>query len=76
MVKATVVNNIVTNIIEIEEAQCDEYADVAGVTLFDVEPWGLTMGDTYDGESFWRDGVKLPARQQRTPEHDEIAPRN
>lgn len=60
MIKAVVMENTVTNIIEIDEKNAVAYATLTGAVLFDVEPWGLTMGDTYDGTDFYRDGVKLP----------------
>lgn len=60
MAKAVVSDNIVTNIIEIEEQNVAKYETLTGTVLFDVAPLGLTMGDTYDGTDFYRNGVKLP----------------
>ncbi len=60
MRKAIVKNGVVENVIEIEADACAEYAAVAECELFDIAPWGIWIGDTYDGVDFWRGEQKLP----------------
>lgn len=60
MIKAVVKDNVVINIIEIDGNNFCDYETLTETALFDVNPLGLTMGDTYDGTDFYRDGVKLP----------------
>lgn len=66
MIKAVVKDNVVINIIEIDEKNVSGYETLTETALFDANPLGLTMGDTYDGADFYRDGVKLPIVVENT----------
>ena len=66
MIKAVVVENTVTNTIEIDEKNVADYEAITGTALFDCEALGLMIGDTYDGTDFYRDGVKLPIVVERS----------
>lgn len=66
MIKAVVKENSVINIIEIDEKNVSSYETLTKTALFDVNLLGLTMGDTYDGTDFYRDGVKLPIVVENT----------
>lgn len=66
MIKAVVQNNVVINIIEIEERNVQEYESLTETSLFDTQPLGIAIDDTYDGTDFYRDGVKLPIVVENT----------
>lgn len=70
MQKAVVENGLVENIIEIEEPAMEGYCAVAQCELFDLNPWGLRIGDIYDGTNFYRNGVKLPLEEEVSADPD------
>lgn len=73
MVKAVVEDGVVSNLIEIEETEVDEYCMLAGCQLFDTSPWGLIIGDVYSGNDFWREGQRLPAPEEPDDQPDAAA---
>ncbi len=55
-------NGVVQNVIVINGMSREEFEKFEQCQLVDVEDYaGVDIGDTYDGEHFYRDGVRLDA---------------
>lgn len=55
-------NGVVKNVIEINGMSREEFEKLEQCQLVDVEDYAsVDIGDTYDGEHFYRDGVRLDA---------------
>ena len=55
-------DGVVKNVIEVNGMSREEYERLEQCQLVDVEDYaGVDIGDTYDGEHFYRDGVRLDA---------------
>lgn len=66
-------NDTVTNMIYIDEANMALFNEM-GIEVIDPSPWGLTMGDYREGESWFRDidGVKteLPIPEPESNDYE------
>lgn len=50
-------NNKIENFITIEKEDIQPFEKLTGITIKEVaDGFPLQIGDTYDGENFWRDG--------------------
>ena len=57
---AVVRGGIVVNFIIIRDDQIPEFSS-GTVSIIDPGTLGVQIGDTWDGERFYRDGIQLPA---------------